>query len=265
MDWIEVNGVSLRYDIGGNGEETVILIHELGGSLESFDEVLPGFQKDFRVLRYDQRGFGLSEKTKTLTLDGITADLSGLLDALKIDTPCHIAATALGGGIALAFALGRPQKVKRLAVASPSTRGSSASHAAREERIKLIEAGGMRASVETSLKTSYPEILRNNRERYNRYRNRWLSNDPEGFIAINRVLSTFDLTSDLNRITCPTLVIGCKYDTIYPPELTKEVSEKIPSAKYIEVETGHFMAVQTPELFIKNILPFLKHRFSQMV
>ena len=43
MDWIEVNGVSLRYDLGGNGEETVILIHELGGSLESFDEVLPGF------------------------------------------------------------------------------------------------------------------------------------------------------------------------------------------------------------------------------
>ena len=111
MDWIEVNDASLRYDLGGNGEETVILIHELGGSMESFDEVLPGFQKDFRVLRYDQRGFGLSEKTKTLSLDGITADLSGLLDALKIETPCHIAATALGGGIALAFALGYPQNI----------------------------------------------------------------------------------------------------------------------------------------------------------
>ena len=93
MDWIEVNGVSLRYDFDGNGEEILILIHELGGSLESFDEVLPEFQKHYRVLRYDQRGFGQSEKTKTLTLEGIVTDLACLLEELGIGSPCHVAST----------------------------------------------------------------------------------------------------------------------------------------------------------------------------
>ena len=35
MPWIEVNGVVLRYELSGEGTETLILIHELGGALES--------------------------------------------------------------------------------------------------------------------------------------------------------------------------------------------------------------------------------------
>jgi 3-oxoadipate enol-lactonase len=211
------------------------------------------------VLCYDQRGSGLSEKTKTITLDDVIADLFGLLNGLKINTACHIAATSFGAAIALAFAIKHPEKVKRLAVASPSIRGTSSSLAAREERSRKIEVGGMRSSVETSLEKSYPDILRNNTERYQRFRNRWLTTDPEGFIAKNRFLSTLDLTPDLKRLPCPTLVIGSTYDTIRTPEMTREVAEKIPDAKYVEAETGHYMAVQTPELFIKHVLPFFKN------
>ena len=41
MHFIEVNGVGLRYELSGSGERTVVLIHEMGGSLESWDEVAP--------------------------------------------------------------------------------------------------------------------------------------------------------------------------------------------------------------------------------
>jgi pimeloyl-ACP methyl ester carboxylesterase len=56
MDWIEANGASLRYDLSGSGPETVVLPHEVGGCIESWDDALPAFQRRFRVLRYDQRG-----------------------------------------------------------------------------------------------------------------------------------------------------------------------------------------------------------------
>ena len=86
MKWIEANGVSLRYELSGAGDDTLVLVHELGGSLESWDDVLPEFQKHFRVLRYDQRGFGLSEKVKgPLDLNDMAADIAGLLDALALD------------------------------------------------------------------------------------------------------------------------------------------------------------------------------------
>ena len=59
MEWIEVNGTSLRYELAGSGAETVVFVHELGGCIESWNETLPAFQAGFRSLRYDQRGFGL--------------------------------------------------------------------------------------------------------------------------------------------------------------------------------------------------------------
>ena len=83
MKWIEVNGVGLRYELAGSGAQTVLLVHELGGSLESWDATLPAFQRHFRTLRYDQRGFGQSEKTSgTLALADVVADIAALLDAL---------------------------------------------------------------------------------------------------------------------------------------------------------------------------------------
>lgn len=74
MEWTETNGVVLRYELSGEGHTPLLLIHELGGSLEFWDPVLPAFQKDFRVLRYDMRGFGMSEKVKTLRLDDMLGD-----------------------------------------------------------------------------------------------------------------------------------------------------------------------------------------------
>ena len=64
MEFIELNGVALRYDLSGKGDRTLVLVHEMGGSLESWDEVLPRFTDSRRVLRYDTRGAGLSQKAR---------------------------------------------------------------------------------------------------------------------------------------------------------------------------------------------------------
>jgi 3-oxoadipate enol-lactonase len=87
MPWIEANGASLRYELSGAGKETLVLVHEAGGCLESYEDALPGLEKEFRVLRYDQRGFGFSEKARELTFEGVAADLAALLDALNKAKP----------------------------------------------------------------------------------------------------------------------------------------------------------------------------------
>ena len=126
MSWIEVNGASLRYDLSGNGREPLVLIHEVGGCMESWDDVLPAFQRDFRVLRYDQRGFGMSERTRVIEMDGIVADLVALLDALQIAGPVHLAGCAMGAAIALAFAGRHPARGRRDSRAGPRGRGYDA-------------------------------------------------------------------------------------------------------------------------------------------
>jgi 3-oxoadipate enol-lactonase len=258
MEWLETNGIVLRYELSGTGRIPLLLIHELGGSLEFWDPVLPAFQRAFRVLRYDLRGFGMSEKVKTLRLDDLLGDIVGLLDALAITEPCHVVGPALGAGIALAFAAHFPARVRRLAVSSPATGVPPERRAQSLQRAAAVERDGMRAAVEQSLARSYPERFRSDRQRFEQYRRRWLANDPEGFAAINRMLTEMDLTPQYGRITCPTLVIGCTYDTIRPPQEVEPIARQIQAARYIETASGHFMPHQTPELFVETVLPFLQ-------
>ena len=84
-----------------------------------------------------------------------------------------------------------------------------------------------------------------------------MTNDPYGFAAINRMLAGMELEGDLGRITSPTLVIGGQRDFILPPKVIEPVAAAIPGAVYQELDTGHFMHVQTPELFLDSVLPFL--------
>lgn len=260
MEWIETNGVVLRYELSGAGSVPLLLIHELGGSLEFWDPVLPALQKEFRVLRYDLRGFGMSEKVKTLRLDNLLSDIVGLLDALALVEPCHVAGMALGAGIALAFAARYPARVRRLAVGSPATGMQPERRAQSLQRAEIVEREGMRAAVEQSLARSYPERFRGNQARYEQYRRRWLANDPEGFAAISRMLTEMDLTQQYARIACPTLLIGCTYDSLRPPHEVERIAQQIAGARYVEAAGGHFMPYQTPELFLETVLPFLREQ-----
>src|SRR6201991_5265044 len=98
MQFIELNGVALRYELTGAGDRTLVLVHEMGGSLESWDEVVPQFAGSRRVLRYDTRGAGLSQKVRgELTFDAMAADIAALLDALKIAGKVALAGVAVGG------------------------------------------------------------------------------------------------------------------------------------------------------------------------
>lgn len=257
-EWMEVNGIALRYAVSGNGEKNLVLVHELGGALESWNDVLPALEKEFRVLRYDQRGFGLSEKWKgTLDINDMTGDIAALTAAVGMDGPCRVAGTAMGGGIAMAYAMHYPERVERMVLTSPAT-GTTADRAQQyEERARLVEENGMRASVEASLARSYPDIFRKDPAKFARYRSRWLANDPYGFASINRMLGNINLNEEGDKVTCPTLVIGGTHDAVRPPETAVAVAEAIPGSRYVEAETGHFMAVQTPELFLELALPFL--------
>ena len=70
--------------------------------------------------------------------------------------------------------------------------------------------------------------------------------------------SDLDLTPELKNIRCPTLVMGCVHDAIRPPALAKGVADAIPGSRFIEVDSGHFMSLQTPELFAQHAIGFFR-------
>ena len=259
MPWIEANGASLRYDLTSSSNETLVLMHEAGGCLESYEDALPGLAREFRVLRYDQRGFGFSEKARELTFESVVADLAGLLDALKITAPVHVAGCAMGSDFAAGFAARHPGRVAKLALASPNIGSNAARSAPSVERAALVEREGIRAAMQASHDRSYPENLRAlDRERFRRYQSRWVCNTPASFTASARMMSAVDLTPEYAKIQAPTLVIGARHDTQRPPEMAQRVANAIKGAKYFLADTGHFMNLATPQLFADTLVPFFK-------
>lgn len=249
MNWIEVNGTSLRYELSGSGKTTLVLVHEMGGTLDSWDQVLPAVNNTRQVLRYDWRGAGLSEKILgSVTFDDMADDLAALLDAVGITGQVALAGTAVGGAIAIHFTVRHAARAGALVVTSPATGVPADRRQATLDRAAAAEAKGMRGLVDTSLPMSYPEVVRHNAETFRQFRARWLCNDPHSFAAINRMLTESTVTDELQRIACPTLVIGCRHDPLRPPADVEPMAKRIPGAEYMEINSGHFAGIQTPGL-----------------
>jgi 3-oxoadipate enol-lactonase len=259
MDFIELDGVALRYELSGKGDRTLVLVHEMGGSLESWDEVAPRFAGSRRVLRYDTRGAGLSQKIRgELSLDTMAGDTAALLDALGIAGKVALAGVAVGGAIALHFAARYPERTSAVAVGSPATGISPDRRPAALERLARIEANGMASVVEDAMLNGYAPELRGNIGRFERFRARWLGNDPASYATIWRMLANAEMQDELSKLRCPVLVIGGSLDRVRPPLFAQAVAKAIPGARYVELRTGHYMAVQTPDLISNCVDEFLK-------
>jgi 3-oxoadipate enol-lactonase len=259
MDWIEVNGAALRYELAGSGETTLVLVHEMGGTLDSWDQVMPRLLPGRRVLRYDTRGAGHSEKVRgRLTFDMMADDIGALLDALGIAGKVALAGCAVGAGIALRFAARHPQRVGCVVAMAPATGIPAERREAMLAQIAENERLGPRGVVERSFALSYPPEVRHDAEQYRRFRARWLANDPESQSAVYRMLVDGTVTDDLPGIACPALLIAGTHDRLRPPAIVEPLAALMPDARFEALETGHFMAVQTPALVADAIDGFLR-------
>lgn len=259
MTYTELNGTGLRYELTGKGERTVVLVHEMGGTMESWDEVAPRLAASRRVLRYDTRGAGMSSKVRgQLTIDTMADDIAGLLDVAGIKGKVALAGIAVGGAIALHFAARHAGRTSAVVVGSPATSIEKDRQSAVLARVAEIEARGMAIAVDGSMQNGYAEVLRDNKERYAAYRARWLGNDPGSYATIYRMLAATDLTDEMKHLACPVLVIGGELDNSRPAAVSEAIAKIIPGARYKLLRTGHYMAAQTPELIAAAIGEFLQ-------
>jgi 3-oxoadipate enol-lactonase len=254
---MDANGVSIRYALAGERGPAVVLLHELGGNLESFDGIVPALSKRFRVLRYDQRGAGLSEKVrKEFSLETQVEDLEAVLKALGLAPPYHFVAVAAASAQALLFMDRGAGRVGSLVLCNPAF-GVDPSRAGQlEERAAFAEREGMRAALAMTLDRSYPPEL-TDRATYETYRGYYLANDPVCFAFANRVLARHNATALIERIKCPIMIMAGRHDAVRPPAGSEEIARKIPGARFELIDSGHFMPVQAPGLLRDLLLDFL--------
>jgi pimeloyl-ACP methyl ester carboxylesterase len=116
---IVVNGVRLCYDLTGDTSPPLVLVHGSWGDHHSWDAIVPALARRFRVVAYDRRGHGQSERPPGQgSAEEDAADLATLIEQLGL-APAHVAGFSFGGSIALRLAARRPDLVRSLAVQEP--------------------------------------------------------------------------------------------------------------------------------------------------
>lgn len=256
MPHASLPGLTLRYELAGRGP-SLVLIHELGGALESFDAILPHLAPTFRVLRYDQRGAGLSEKPRaSFTMADHCDDLARLLAAIALPSPFRLVGVAAGAAVAATFALGYPGCVAAIALCAPALRVVPERRAYLIDRSAAASAGGMRAIVDAALANSYPDDLRADRAAFEAYRALFLANDPVAYGHANMALAGTQVADELGGLAAPCLVLAGRHDLLRPPDEVAALASGIQGTVFEIVESGHLMQVQAPEALARRLESF---------
>jgi len=258
MPFIDANGVSLHYELAGARGRSVVLLHELGGTLHSWDAVAPRLAQRCRVLRYDQRGSGLSEKVRPeFSNDILVEDFEALAKGVGLDPPYHFVTVAAAATQALRFLEKYPDRVGALVLCNPAPGVDPSRAAALDERAAFAAREGLRASLPTTLALSYPPHL-GERAAYEAYLGRYLANDPVDFGLAFRCLARTNMLHMLPQIRCPAMVVAGRHDTVRPHAGTAELAKRIPGARFELIEdAGHFMPTQSPQALAALLEDFL--------
>lgn len=239
-EYVHANGSRFRFEVTGTGP-ALLLLHGGAGSLRMFDRIVPLLSPHYRVIRYDQRDCGGSDKSHQ-PYDFVTLadDAAALLDAL--DAPsAHVFGTSFGGLLAQALALRHPRLVDRLVLSSTWLLG-----------IPYADVNPQRASAAHENRT--PEKLAQDFFSASFLREdadaaRFFRTGDTGMPATRAELLKRPGPPWAGAIEARTLVVGGQDDRIVPFERSRELARSIRLAQAAEPLSGvgHVGVIEAPQ------------------
>lgn len=257
MPSIDVPYGQLNYEIRGNASDLLVFCHELGGSLRSWDRVVALLPAEQRVLRWDQRGAGLSSNVVApFSFDEHADDFASILVALGIEEKVILVGIAAGAAIAIAFARIYPERIAGLILCAPALGVDISRRRYLLERSHKAATDGMQAVAELSLDQSYPEEIRVDAAEFQSYRAGFLANDPVSYGFANAALADFELGDFLETRSLPMAFIAGSKDRLRPPAYVENLARQVPGATYTVLQSGHIIPVQAPDELARSIRNF---------
>jgi pimeloyl-ACP methyl ester carboxylesterase len=221
-DILHINGISLYYQVYGQGEP-LLLMHGGNGSSENFRAMLPELMKHFQVITPDSRAHGRStDSDKPLSYRQLVDDMVGLLDALRIDS-VYAGGWSDGAGTGLHMAIYHPNRVSALILTPVDLSAEALSD------IFWEDAKARNWNIPNKLAT-------------------WWST------------RTSPSEEELSRIEVPTLIIAGQDEQYIKHDYFKRWHQVIPNSELVWIpEASHFLVYEKPDEVNQAILSFLNN------
>ncbi len=262
MPAARLNGIDLHYRVEGEGPETVLLVNGLADDLGTWDLQVPALlDAGYRVVRYDNRGVGRTDKPAgPYTTQLMADDAKALVDHLAL-RDYHVMGISMGGMIAQRFALAYPDGIRSLTLA--------ATYAAPGPFCSRMYA--MWADMAPVL--GVPFIMRDVTlwgftlgyfEHHERELGevetamRFLDQPVHAYLAQLAVIQQHDETETIGGLAMPTMVLAGDDDILIPTALSRQLHALIPGAIWHTVPGGHCCIWEAPDAFNEAFVAFLR-------
>ena len=258
-----LDGTRIHYEVTGKvGRTPVLMIQGLGASKNAWNLQRIAMATRFRIISFDNRGAGRSDKpTEPFTLEQMADDAIAVLDAAGIET-AHVVGASMGGVISQIVAVKYPHRVRSLTLVCTACRN----HPWRQELLqswaKTAEEKGMiEVGKEAAQWVMSPRSFRRLVPAFT-----WMGplaalRPRHSFVSqIHAILDTReDLVDQLSTITAPTMVIVGNQDILTPRGDSEEIAERIPNSELVVISgAAHGLMMEHSSTFNKILIEFLQ-------
>ncbi len=261
MSRIQVNGVSLYYELHGSENAPVLVLNNgiLMNAASSWIFQTKALSAHYRLLQYDCRGQGQSDHPESPYSMGLHADdLATLLEALEI-VSAHIAGISYGGEVAQAFVLKYPRKVRSLILMDTVSEIGTELRLVIQSWVDALQTGDALAFFNATVPWNFsPEWIAANTPLLEDAKQRYAMLDFPSVIRLCESFLALDFTARLDEINAPTCIMVGERDLLKGSRYAQILKKGIPHAEYHVLRgAGHASCWERPEEFNSIVLGFL--------
>ena len=264
---LKVDNIGLKVCDSGrnyNSRETLVFLHGSPGQISNWKYQVKYFERKYRTIVFDQRGYGESGKPKTVCLEDYINDLDTILEKLNIDLK-HVVLIghSFGGMVAQTYAAKRnilklvligslvrfkPDIFDKIIWYMPSILWKKILFTKNFLTIRLYRDIYFSKSCPDNI---FNEFMADN-EKY-------IESLPAYVYRYLKYFADYDATDFLKRIKVPTLIVVGEEDKVTPPEYSREIAKLIPNSKLVIVKNaGHLILYEKHEELNKIIEEFIR-------
>lgn len=260
MAMVPLRDARIYCEINGEGPPLVLTTGQ-GTGPQGRAELIAGLAAHFRVLTYDQRGSGRSERVpQGQSMEELADDIAGLMDAAGFDR-AHVVGHSTGTGKATCFAVRHASRIDKLVLAAPWTHGDPDLQVLQNMRKAAARTMSPDHYVHFNALLIYPpEYRRTHFDRFQALAREALGKpqDAEGITARLDAILALDARPLYPRIGCPTLVMGARDDLVMPVWHAEEAARAIPRAQLdVREDGGHMFPETSTAQFVRTVTRFL--------